>query len=121
MDYTQKFLKQYDPNVRAIALAVRVAIFKVAPDATEKVYTGWHNISFSHGGGMKTMFFAIGPIRDRVNVYFMRGVYLPDPKRLLEGTGKGMRHVKVRTLKNAQSAALKALIQTAATWGTPDK
>lgn len=48
-----------------------------------------------------------------VNVGFFRGAELADPKGLLEGTGKLMRHVKVRPGKVLDAAALKALINAA--------
>jgi hypothetical protein len=54
-----------------------------------------------------------------VNVYFNRGADLGDPEHLLEGTGKHMRHVKVRTLKDAQNKALKQLIKDAAGTAQP--
>jgi hypothetical protein len=48
-----------------------------------------------------------------VNVGFFRGASLPDPSRLLEGTGKFMRHVKLRPGTAANAAALRRLIDTA--------
>jgi hypothetical protein len=48
-----------------------------------------------------------------VNVGFFRGVDLPDPQRLLEGTGKAMRHVKVRPGVDVESDALRRLIEAA--------
>jgi len=50
---------------------------------------------------------------NRGNVGFFRGVALPDPSRLLEGTGKFMRHVKLRPGTAANAAALRRLIVTA--------
>jgi len=46
-----------------------------------------------------------------VNVGFFRGATLPDPARLLEGTGKLMRHVKLRPGMNSNDAALHRLIE----------
>jgi len=48
-----------------------------------------------------------------VNVGFFQGASLPDPARLLQGSGKRMRHLKLRPGTPANSAALTALIQTA--------
>lgn len=50
-----------------------------------------------------------------VNVGFFCGADLPDPDGLLEGTGKYMRHVKLRPGKSVSEAALMALIATAYT------
>jgi len=48
-----------------------------------------------------------------VNVGFFRGAELADPAGLLEGTGKYMRHVKLRPERNVDSTALVKLIETA--------
>ena len=48
-----------------------------------------------------------------MNVGFFQGATLPDPARLLEGTGKFMRHVKLRPGTATNAAALSALIDAA--------
>ena len=48
-----------------------------------------------------------------VNVGFFQGPSLPDPSRLLQGTGKFMRHVKLKPGTPTNAAALTALIEAA--------
>src|SRR5471030_578575 len=48
-----------------------------------------------------------------VNVGFFQGAALPDPARLLQGTGKFMRHVKLRPGTASNAEALSRLIVTA--------
>jgi hypothetical protein len=48
-----------------------------------------------------------------VNVGFFHGAALPDPARLLQGTGKFMRHVKLRPGTSIDAAALSRLIGAA--------
>jgi hypothetical protein len=48
-----------------------------------------------------------------VNVGFFQGAALADPARLLQGTGKFMRHVKLRPGAAANAAALGRLIEAA--------
>ncbi len=48
-----------------------------------------------------------------VNVGFFRGAELADPAQLLEGTGKYMRHVKLRPESQVDVRALLKLIDTA--------
>jgi hypothetical protein len=48
-----------------------------------------------------------------VNVGFFHGAELADPGRLLEGTGRFMRHVKLRPGEDLDAEALTRLIQTA--------
>jgi hypothetical protein len=48
-----------------------------------------------------------------VNVGFFRGAELRDPNGLLEGTGRFMRHVKLRPEEQADAEVLKRLIASA--------
>jgi hypothetical protein len=48
-----------------------------------------------------------------VNVGFFQGASLPDPARLLQGTGKFMRHVKVKPGTATNAEALSRLIEAA--------
>lgn len=48
-----------------------------------------------------------------VNVGFFHGSELPDPSRVLQGTGKYMRHVKLRPAAAVDRAALHSLISAA--------
>ena len=48
-----------------------------------------------------------------VNVGFFQGAALPAPARLLQGTGKFMRHVKLRLETPTKAAALTSLIDAA--------
>ncbi|MGA3223598.1 MAG: DUF1801 domain-containing protein [Acidobacteriaceae bacterium] len=48
-----------------------------------------------------------------VNVGFFQGAALPDPAHLLQGTGKFMRHVKLRPGTATPAAALSTLIERA--------
>jgi hypothetical protein len=51
--------------------------------------------------------------KDHVNVGFFFGALLRDPARLMEGTGKRGRHVKLRPGREVDSAALTQLVDTA--------
>ena len=51
-----------------------------------------------------------------VNFGFFFGAGLPDPKKLLTGKGKRLRHIKVWSVNEAKNPALAKLI--AATWKT---
>jgi hypothetical protein len=48
-----------------------------------------------------------------VNVGFFHGAVLPDPNRLLVGTGRFMRHVKLRPGKQMDEGALRRLVEAA--------
>jgi len=48
-----------------------------------------------------------------VNVGFFQGAALPDPTHLLQGSGKFMRHVKLKLGTPTDAASLRKLIETA--------
>jgi hypothetical protein len=55
----------------------------------------------------------VGAYKDHVNAGFFFGALLSDPARLLEGTGKRGRHVKLWPGRDLDSTALAQLIDTA--------
>jgi hypothetical protein len=57
----------------------------------------------------------VNAFRAHVNVGFFRGAELSDPERLLEGTGRFMRHVKLRPGAEVDAQALARMIELAYT------
>ena len=55
----------------------------------------------------------VNAFKAHVNVGFFRGAEIADPERLLEGTGKFMRHVKLSPARDLDATALSRLIGTA--------
>jgi hypothetical protein len=55
----------------------------------------------------------VGIFKSHANVGFFHGAELSDPARLLEGSGKRMRHVKLKPGQPVNAAALAALIDDA--------
>src|SRR4051794_27132067 len=55
----------------------------------------------------------VNAFKEHVNVGLFRGAELADPEGLLEGTGKVMRHVKLRPGDHVNARALTKLIEAA--------
>lgn len=55
----------------------------------------------------------VGVYRAHVSIGFFRGAALDDPRALLEGAGKFMRHVKLRREKAIDHVAVSELIEAA--------
>ena len=55
----------------------------------------------------------VNAFKAHVNVGFFRGAEIADPEGLLEGTGKFMRHVKLRPEREINATALMKLIESA--------
>ena len=103
-----EFIDTYSNNVGSLSHELRSFIKSSAPDSDESLNVGWRVISF----GRKKKFCAIAPHSRWVNLQFHNGTALNDPKKLLEGSGKTMRHVKIEVTGDL-SADLAALIKQA--------
>jgi hypothetical protein len=91
MTSIDQFLGTYRPEIAALSRDLRRFIQSVAPDASEKLQSGWKCITYSH----TKAFCSILPHANWVNLQFQSGSQMPDPHNLLEGTGKSMRHIKI--------------------------
>jgi hypothetical protein len=98
----------------SIAKALRALILEVDPDTTEQPRPG--DRALSYGVGPRKMidgYAYVMPLARHVNLGFYEGAHLPDPGGLLEGTGKGLRHVKLRSLADVDRPELRGLIEAA--------
>ena len=89
-------------------------MFEIDPNACEVVRLG--DRAATYGVGPRKMidgYAYILPHRKWVNIGFYQGAELADPDRILEGTGARMRHVKVRSVEDANRPALRGLVQEA--------
>jgi hypothetical protein len=91
------FLAVYDRNIAELALALREMVLESAPEAIESIYDAYSAVSigFSFTGRLKDGFCHIATYTHHVNLGFNRGASLPDPEKILEGTGKMIRHIKI--------------------------
>jgi hypothetical protein len=56
---------------------------------------------------------SIAPHMKYVNLIFSKGTQIPDPARLLNGTGKLVRHIKIRSEAETDNPALRLLLEEA--------
>lgn len=103
------YLQEKGPALRDVAQGLRELMKKIAPGVKESV-NPWKLPTFESNGPM--CYFSVG--KNHVTFGFLRGTSLPDPERLLEGTGKDLRHVKLCSMEDLQKPALRRLIQAAA-------
>jgi len=106
-----RFLEGYPPDIRDLAHQVRALVASVTPDADESLKLGWKVIWYGFGPKMPDQFAVVMPTRNHVGLGFAYGSDLPDPKGKLEGTGKRIRHVKLRTAADAADPAIAALLR----------
>ena len=103
-----------EESLRPVVTALREVIVEVDPDTCEVVRLG--DRAATYGVGPRKMldgYTYILPHKRWVNLGFYQGVDLADPEGLLEGTGAMMRHVKIRSMDEANRSAVRALVEGA--------
>ncbi len=101
-------------ELRPICEALRASITSLHKGRVEVVWPRQRIASFGVGPRKMTDHYAyIAVLGAHVNLGFYHGASLIDPAGLLEGTGKALRHVKLRRLAEARSPAVRALLKKA--------
>ncbi len=109
------YLASYDPHVSRLALALREVILDEAPEAIESISKGYAvAIGFSFTGKpLKDGFCHIATYTSHVNLGFNRGALLPDPNKVLAGSGKMIRHVTIGDESDLERPFLRRYLQAA--------
>ena len=106
-----RLLAEHSPEMQAIERALRATIRGEVPDAVEQVDFGNKLIAFGRSMKMRGLLFAIIAHRTWVNLQLADGAELPDPDGVVEGTGRRIRHVKIRSVADASSQPVLDLIR----------
>ena len=97
--------------MKEIAKRLRQLIIEIYPDVVEVPWPKQRIIGYGVGPKKMSQHFCyIGAHNDHVNLGFYYGTALPDPEGLMDGTGKKLRHVKVRSIEGTEKASLRRLI-----------
>jgi len=96
-------------KLEGVVKALR-ALVKKTVKGSEEYVNPWKIPSFDSNGPLCC--FMVG--KEHVTFAFLRGAALPDPEKLLEGTGKSVRHVKLRSVADVKRPGVKKLIAEAA-------
>ena len=111
---TMEFNKQVDQYInnapeaqRKLLQALRALIHSSVPKGTEQFK--WSRPVYA---ASKDICYLVSN-KKHVNLGFINFEKIGDPEGLLEGTGKNMRHVKIKSMKDIQKAVLKKMIKEA--------
>ncbi len=106
----EAWMNQHSDDLGAIARHWFEVIRNCGDDVLELLHDGCPTACIGDAA-----FAYVNAFKAHVNVGFFRGAELSDPKGLLEGTGKFMRHVKLRPDREVDATALLTLINAAYT------
>ena len=98
------------PAVADIARALRATVLSLVPNAVETIDPADGLLAIGTGSSMRDFPFAIIPHKAWVNLQLRDGADLPNQDRRIEGTGKRVRHIKVRSIEDAGAPWVRAAI-----------
>jgi hypothetical protein len=110
------FIDKFEPEHQAVIRAARKALRKIFPTATELAYDNYNFfvIGFGPTERPSDCIVSIAAAANGVGLCFIRGASLPDPAKVLQGSGKQTRFVRLPTAEVLQQTAIRALLTVAA-------
>lgn len=111
----QDFLSNYDDTIFANAMQLRQLILSSLPAVTEQLDIPARMIAYCYGQKYAELVCTIIPSKKGLKLGFNRGVDLPDPGNLLEGSGKISRYVVIKDKADITNPALEQLLKDAYT------
>ncbi len=111
----QSYIDRLDPKHQKLLRSVRAAIRKRFPTANELAYDYTSHVVISYTATDRAIdaILAIDGRPDGVRLYLMHGPDLPDPKRLIQGSGSQARYVPVESASQLAHPDVDALIAAA--------
>ena len=110
----EDILAMASPELRPVCVALRKLIENLDKDVVEIVWLNQKIASYGVGPKKMSEHYAYIAVQgSHVNLGLYHGTSLADPNLLLEGTGKELRHIKLREASAVNSKAIADLIRQA--------
>jgi hypothetical protein len=108
-------MDSFDPRDQKRIRSVRAAVRTRLPTADELLYdyNGSFVIAYSQSERGSESIVSLAARPDGVRLYFTEGIHLPDPKELLEGSGRQTRFIRVESASELAHPDVEALIVAA--------
>ena len=110
-----KFLKPYAREVQKLALGLRALVLEEIAPCHENIYDAYSAVAMGYGptDRLSDGIFHIAVYTKGVNLGFNQGATLADPSGILEGTGKQIRHIKIRSQSDLTRPELRSYVRRA--------
>lgn len=104
------------PGVQVAGRALEAMIREELPEVVVHYDPGNGLLAFGRSVRMRDLLFALIPHAGSVNLQLADGALLPNPDGLIEGTGKRIRHIKIRSAQAAADARVRDTIRSQIAW-----
>jgi hypothetical protein len=109
------FMAKYTPEIASLARAIRIEMRDLYPTALELVYDNYNALAIGYGpterGSDAIFSFALYP--RWISLFFLQAKGLPDPDRMLQGSGSAAKHVVLPSAETLRNPAVQALMRAA--------
>ena len=113
----EEVLESCSSEVQVLADQARRLLLKLLPAAEETVDPTAAVLSYGYGPGYRGMICTLLLSKSGVKIGFVNGAELPDPARLLEGSGKKHKYIQLKTASDLKRPGVKQLVEAAhAAW-----
>jgi Domain of unknown function (DU1801) len=116
-DQLRSFIEKFEPQHQAVIRAARKKLRKRFPTATELAYDNYNFFVLGFGPNERPSdcIVTIAAAANGVGLCFVRGASLPDPDKVLRGSGKQTRFVRLPSADILDQPAVQRLLSLAAT------
>ena len=111
----RSFIDKFDPNGQALVRSMRKALRKRLPTANELVYDNYNFfvIGYCSSERPADCIVSIAAGANGVGLSFYRGATLPDPHKMLLGSGNQNRFIRIESAETLVRPEVEALIAAA--------
>jgi Domain of unknown function (DU1801) len=110
-----RFVAKFDPAIAKLARSARTALRKRFPTAIELVYDNYNALAIGFGSTERASdcIVSLAVFATGVNLHFIYGKSLPDPQKLLQGSGHQGGFIRLENLAVLDRPAVAALLRAA--------
>ena len=109
------FIAKFDPKIGKVVRSARAALRKRWPTAVELVYDNYNALAIGFAPNERTseVMVSLAVFARGVNLYFMYGARLADPRGLLTGSGNQGRFIRLDDVALLKEPGVVALLRAA--------
>jgi hypothetical protein len=110
-----EFIAKFTPEMTTLIRAARSKMRKRLPNALELVYDNYNFFVIGYGPNERPRdaIFSLAAYAKGLNLFFLQGAELPDPKGLLRGNGNVVRSIRLDSTRALERPEVRALIAAA--------
>ena len=115
------FIDKFEPQMQARIRAARTAMRKRLPTAFELVYDNYNFFVIGYGPTERPSdaLLSLACQASGIALCFLNGAKLPDPKKVLKGSGSKVRSIKLPSVDVLDQPEVKALLKAAIATAPP--